>query len=128
MSQGLFFLMGADVLRNENEVSDASNVKTVLNVLAITPLVMLFSYVFGGLQAAATGAIIVLFARKDGGFGYSLAIIASIVPSIIGAAIFAQGSIGIGLFLVVVGVLASFVLRFTLRKSFEKTVSAQNDT
>lgn len=84
----------------------------------LTVIVMVWSYVVGGFQAAATGLIIAVYAHKDGRFGYPMAFIAPLAPSIVGALIFARDSLGFAVMLVFLGVASSLMLRFLFRGMF----------
>lgn len=93
----------------------------VAQIVALSPLyilvVIFFSYFFGGLQAAATGLIITLLSKRNGTFGYVLAFIAPLVPSMLGAWMF-RSAPGFASLLATTGVFASLAIRFLFRKRF----------
>lgn len=89
-------------------------------------LVTLLSYVFGGVQALATGLLISTISGPEGNFSY---VVALIIPAIVGATVMLalaeayQMPLGIGAFLGAIGVGASILIRFLFRRRFGKRYS-----
>lgn len=97
-------------------VADA--VEFVVAFFSLLWVITLFSYFFGGLQAAGTGLILAILSRDGGRFGYGLAFMAALVPSFLGAALLAGDAPGFAVALFATGLVASFLLRFLFRKRF----------
>jgi len=92
-----------------------------------TPMAMLFSYIFGGLQAAGTGLFLTFLSTEKGKFNYSAALLAPLPPSGIAFVVTGHTMAGFGVLLCILSVLSSLMLRFLFRKRFELTGSVQDD-
>ncbi len=99
-------------------LSGGTPLETVFGVFALTPFVIMFSYLFGGLQAAATGLILAVFSGKEGRFGYGLALLAPVPPGLAALLVMERNDWSGALALGLLGMAASFTLRFLFRKSF----------
>ncbi|PQA85599.1 hypothetical protein CW354_21930 [Marinicaulis flavus] len=116
---GALLTAGASVFTgNGDGISSGSGWDTIFGVFALTPLVLMFSYLFGGLQAAATGLFLAVFSGKEGRFGYILAVLAPVPPGLVALFVMGRDGLSGGLALGLLGILASVTLRFVFRKSF----------
>lgn len=97
-------------------------------LFVMVPLAVIFSYFFGGVQAAVTGLFISGFAPRNGRFGYLTAFVAAIGPSLAGAFLIARESIFFGTWLAAIGTLASLMVRYIFRRRFSPSGGTQNET
>ena len=115
MGYGIFAETGPTFLSKFDETA-------VLRFFATLPMIfgftLLFGYFLGGLQAAGAGLILTLMSDKNGRFGYGLAFLAAIVPSLLGAWLWMGDAPGFAAILFSLGLAASLVLRFLFRKRF----------
>ncbi|MEO1136379.1 MAG: hypothetical protein AAFW68_07190 [Pseudomonadota bacterium] len=86
-------------------------------------LSIVFSYLFGGVQAILTGLFISAFAKRNGKFGYRMALLASFSGSLLGGLLFARDSLTFLALLTAIGVLASILIRFVFRNRFGGVVA-----
>ena len=83
-------------------------------------VIVFFSYFAGGLQAAGTGLILAVVSKDGGRFGYNLAFLAALVPSFLGAVLFAGDTPGFAVAMFVTGIVASLLLRLLFRERFRR--------
>ena len=99
----------------------SSQLTDIINLLfffSAMPIIIMLSYLFGGLQAAVTGIIIAVSSGKGRKFGYGLAFLAPVIPSAAALFVLGRGETGLGWFLGVIGVTASLAIRYLFRARF----------
>ncbi len=104
----------------------AEDVLELLHVIIWIPMMSLWGYVFGGIQAAMTGLILAAASDLEGRFGYDKAIVATLPPSLFAGIFISKDAIPElnsenGFFILVLtaaGIFASVAVRFLFRRRF----------
>ncbi|MFC2952843.1 hypothetical protein ACFOOP_12970 [Marinicaulis aureus] len=102
--------------------SEAAILGTFVSLIAFTPVALMFSYFFGGLQAAATGLLLIFLSDRQGKFSYGAAMLAALPSSLAALFIIGRDSIGFGVVVALIGMLSSLILRLIFRKRFGRHV------
>ena len=119
------FVISMGVNMGGAELISKLNVQSFFDVLMWpfwSMVLSLFGYLFGGIQAAITGLVLVLMSDERGHFSYRTAIIATLPSSLLTAIFLATEGDSQWLFIAIlalVSIAASVLVRYFFRKRFE---------